>query len=168
MFTCAPIFWSAQNLNACLLVQLLDSQILSLLFKDILLGFLDSLPPFPPHSCRNQCHQGKSSRSVDVVLCPYFLDGILAPQVSNLCFSSFMGWSKVLVGFLPLSKDIYLAFFLTPATCYMLRTGKCTKKKTKQTNRQKNPTASCPFSSRTISVLLAPCAFMPWLPMAAI
>lgn len=157
MLTYAPVFWYVQYLNACFLVQLLNSQILSLLFKDILLGFLGS---FPHRAAEINVMRG-SQQSMDVVFCPFFLARILDPQVSNLCFSSLMGWSEVMLGFLSLSKAICLAFFLDPqplAPCSELANAPGKQNRTEQN------TGTYLLASGAISLLLAPCTFIPWLP----
>lgn len=105
---------------------------------------------------------GGSQQSVDVVFCPFFLARILAPQVSNLWLSSLMGWSEVLLGFLPLSKAICLALFLDPqplASCSELANAWRKQNKAKQKRILQHvhlPLELFPPS--------APFTFMLWLP----
>lgn len=58
---------------------------------------------------------GGSQQSMDVVFCPFFLARILDPQVSNLCLSSLMGWSEVLLGFYLLARPSAWPFSWTPS-----------------------------------------------------
>lgn len=106
MLMWVPILQCVQNTNSHLLV-LWDYQIVSLLFKDILLGFLD----FFSYTA-TEIHQSQDGDTNRVWCCSLssFFTATLAPQVSNLCLSILMGWSKVLLDFPPLNRGIHLPF----------------------------------------------------------
>lgn len=107
---------------------------------------------------------GGSQQSMDVVFCPFFLARILDPQVSNLCLSSLMGWSEVLLGFYLLARPSAWPFSWTPSLLLHAQNWQMHQGNKTEQNRTEQNTATYLLASGAISLLLAPCTFIPWLP----